>query len=164
MSKYKTKVENFCLAAQRLNEANLAFESEPDNELYRDALIQRFEFTFELGWKSMKEYLEDQGLSVTITFPKQVLKEAYRYQMIDDEQIWCDMLSSRNQTSHIYDEYTAQRIAKAISQDYVSVLLKLKEKIKIKNRPLCYQHRKRYIIFVRSRRWLLEYIAKTGKS
>lgn len=127
MSKYKTKVENFCLAAQRLNEANLAFESEPDNELYRDALIQRFEFTFELGWKSMKEYLEDQGLSVTITFPKQVLKEAYRYQMIDDEQIWCDMLSSRNQTSHIYDEYAAQRIAKAISQDYVSVLLKLKE-------------------------------------
>ena len=127
MSKYKTKVENFCLAAQRLNEANLAFESEPDNELYRDALIQRFEFTFELGWKSMREYLEDQGLSVTITFPKQVLKEAYRYQMIDDEQIWCDMLSSRNQTSHIYDEYAAQRIAKAISQDYVSVLLKLKE-------------------------------------
>ena len=53
MSKYKTKVENFCLAAQRLNEANRAFKSQPDNELYRDALIQRFKFTFELGWKNI---------------------------------------------------------------------------------------------------------------
>lgn len=92
-----------------------------------DGLIHRFEFTFDLALKSMKEYLEEQGISFTPTFPKQLLKEAYRYQMIDDEQIWCNMLSSRNQTSHIYDESTAQRIAKAISRDYVSVLLKLKK-------------------------------------
>ena len=75
MSKYKTKVENFCLAAQRLNEANKAFRSEPENELYRDALIQRFEFTFELGWKSMKEYLEDQGLTVEMIFQNRFSKK-----------------------------------------------------------------------------------------
>lgn len=127
MSRYKTKVENFCLAAQRLWEANQAYQADPENELYRDALIQRFEFTFELAWKSMKEYLTDQGLSIEMTFPKQVLKEAYRYRMIDQEKIWCDMLSSRNQTSHIYDEYTAEKIANAISGSYVSVLLDLKK-------------------------------------
>ena len=77
MKNYKNKIENFCLAATRLNEAITIYRQEPENTLLQDGLIQRFEFTFELAWKSLKDYLIDQGVAPSLTFPKEILKEAY---------------------------------------------------------------------------------------
>lgn len=65
-----------------------------------DATIQRFEFTFELFWKWLK-FIQQQGIEMN--FPKEVLKEAYKAKMIDDEQIWLQMLNDRNLTSHTYN-------------------------------------------------------------
>ena len=70
------KIENYLKAVQRLDEANIEYRKHPDNDVIRDGLIQRFEFTFELAWKASKEYLIDQGFSNDLHFPKQVLRTA----------------------------------------------------------------------------------------
>ena len=73
-----------------------------------DATIQRFEFTVELFWKLLKKILFSKG--VTAQYPKDVLREAYAGALIDDEQLWINMLNDRNQTSHTYDEDLANKI------------------------------------------------------
>ena len=72
---FMKKIENYLKAVQRLDEANIEYRKHPDNDVIRDGLIQRFEFTFELAWKASKEYLIDQGFSNDLHFPKQVLPE-----------------------------------------------------------------------------------------
>lgn len=119
------KIENYRKAVQRLAEANAEYQLHPENDVIRDGLIQRFEFTFELAWKSSKEYLIDQGVSDDLHFPKQVLRAAYENHMIDDEKIWLKMLTSRNNTSHIYDDRIAAAIAKDITNSFLPVLKKL---------------------------------------
>ena len=72
----KTKRDNFVNAAHRLAEAVTDYRN-IRNDTVRDGMIQRFEFTFELGWKALKEYMLDAGMQNTLQFPKQVLREAY---------------------------------------------------------------------------------------
>ena len=110
-----------------MDEANIEYRKHPDNDVIRDGLIQRFEFTFELAWKASKEYLIDQGFSNDLHFPKQVLRTAYENHMIDDEAVWLKMLSSRNSTSHIYDDHVAAAIAKDIATSFLPVLKKLSD-------------------------------------
>lgn len=119
------KVENYLKAVQRLKEGTAEHLKHPENDMIRDGLIQRFEFTFELAWKASKEYLIDQGVPNDLHFPKQVLRAAYKNYMIDDEQIWLKMLESRNSTSHIYDDRIAAAIANDITNCYLPVLEKL---------------------------------------
>lgn len=73
-----------------------------------DACIQRFEFVTELFWKALKRLLESHGLDVF--YPKDVIQEAYRGHLIDDETLWLQMLKDRNQTSHTYDSELADKI------------------------------------------------------
>ncbi len=121
------KVENYRKAVQRLAEANTEYQKNLENDIIRDGLIQRFEFTFELAWKSAKEYLIDQGVADDLHFPKQVLRAAYENHMIDDEALWLKMLEARNRTSHIYDDRIAAAIAKDISASFLPILKKLSD-------------------------------------
>ena len=121
------KVANFLQAVQRLREAVEEHLKHPNNDVIRDGMIQRFEFTFELSWKAAKEYLLDQGVANELNFPKQVLKSAYGNQMINDESVWLDMLESRNRTSHIYDDRIAAKIARDIYTRFLPVLEDLAE-------------------------------------
>lgn len=73
-----------------------------------DSTIQRFEFTIELFWKLLRKILLIKG--VQAQYPKDVLKEAYAGSLIQDEQVWLDMLKDRNQTSHTYDQPLALEI------------------------------------------------------
>ena len=121
------KVENYQNALKRLKEAIARYKTAPDDTLYRDGLIQRFEFTFELAWKSLKEYMEDQGVVLTIVSPRSVLKEAYAAGVIDNPDIWNEAVDSRNLMSHIYDEETAVSIATRVSSEFVIPLTALAE-------------------------------------
>ena len=115
------KLENYCKAVERLNEALSDFAQHPDSTVIRDGVIQRFEFTFELAWKSLKEYLEDQGADMSgIVLSKQVFKAAYAAQIIHDERVWLDMLASRNITSHVYDDKQAAQVVADICDRYVA--------------------------------------------
>lgn len=117
-----TKCENFRRAVRRLEEALTEYAANPSSSVLRDGVIQRFEFTFELGWKSLKEYMEDQGAASDLAFPKQVLKTAYAARLIDDEGPWLDMLSSRNVTSHIYDDAQAAQVLADVRDRFMAPL------------------------------------------
>ena len=120
------KIENFRRAVERLQEALADSARNPESTVIRDGVIQRFEFTFELAWKSLREYMADQGADMSgVVFSKQVFKAAYAAQLIDDEQIWLDMLTSRNITSHVYDDQQAAQVVADIRDRYIAPLAAL---------------------------------------
>lgn len=129
MSDRRTKLENFANAVERLKEGILKFNKE--NDLLRDGLIQRFEFTFELAWKTLKVCFEDEGL-IGINSPKAVLREAFSAGLIDNEELWLSMLNDRNSSSHIYSETRAVEICSNIIGKYTSALNEVVEKIKVR--------------------------------
>lgn len=126
------KCENYCKAVIRLSEALDELAQNPDSTVVRDGVIQRFEFTFELAWKSLREYMEDQGVVTDAIFSKQVFKSAYAANMIDDEQLWVGMLNARNITSHVYDDAQAAQVVAAIRDNYIAPLTALAEFYKAK--------------------------------
>ena len=121
MSKLESKLTNFSNALQRLKEAVAELERPNASDVVRDGVIQRFEFTYELAWKTTKIYLEDIGM-VDINSPKAVIKEAYAQKLIANEENWLLMLNDRNLTSHMYREQVAVNIAERIASSYIQEL------------------------------------------
>jgi nucleotidyltransferase substrate binding protein (TIGR01987 family) len=78
------------------------------DEYLRDSAIQRFEFTFDLAWKLLKQVLENYGVSCNS--PRMCFKEAYRQGFIGYEDRWLEMIEARNWMSHAYDEEAAERV------------------------------------------------------
>lgn len=126
MSEPNIKLNNFNNALSRLKEG-IAKYSEAD-DLLRDGVIQRFEFTFELAWKTLKAVFEDEGL-IGLNSPKTVLREAFAAELIKDDELWLAMLNDRNSTAHIYNEQLAIEICHNIQEKYVIALVDLFGKI-----------------------------------
>jgi nucleotidyltransferase substrate binding protein (TIGR01987 family) len=113
-------------AAARLAEAAAL----PETDIVRDAAIQRFEFTFELVWKTLQLFLEHEGLESS--GPRAVLKRAFVMRLIPDQDeadVWLRMLDDRNLTSHAYEETLAVRIYTRIVHDYAPRLAQMAKKI-----------------------------------
>lgn len=83
---------------------------EPKNIVERDAVIQRFEFTFDLGWKTLKSILEEK-YSLEIPTPIQAFQEAVRIGILSESPVWLEMRDMRHLTSHSYSESTAVKLA-----------------------------------------------------
>jgi nucleotidyltransferase substrate binding protein (TIGR01987 family) len=126
MNGRKTKFENYTRALTKLKEGLSRYDEADDLE--RDGLIQRYEFTFELAWKTLKFLFEDEGL-IGLNSPKTVLKEAFGAGLIADEELWLKMLADRNSTTHIYSEQMAIEICNRIRQSHVIALERLAEQI-----------------------------------
>ena len=122
------KLQNFQKAIERLREAVIGVQQLPENRIMKDGLIQRFEFTFELAWKTSKVKLESQGLFDAVS-PKTVLKELYSLKWVDDETTWLEMLKDRNMTSHVYDEHIADDITDRVMNKYLKVFEELFNKL-----------------------------------
>lgn len=90
------------------------------DELDRDGVIQRFEFTFELFWKTIKILLADEGFECA--GPKSCIKEGARRGFLTDGEMLLDMLEDRNKASHVYDESTAKEIFERIKGEYVALI------------------------------------------
>jgi nucleotidyltransferase substrate binding protein (TIGR01987 family) len=129
MSEYQRKYENYKNALIRLNDGIMKFDQ--TNDLLRDGLIQRFEFTFELAWKALKAIFEDEGLT-GLNSPKTVLREAFSAGLIEKDELWLAMLSDRNTTAHIYNEQLAIDICSKVIKEYACEFNGLKEKIKMR--------------------------------
>jgi nucleotidyltransferase substrate binding protein (TIGR01987 family) len=97
MRKIQDSLDNLGRAIDRLKEA---LNEPATNVLVVDGTIQRFEFVFELLWKTMKRALEYEG--ITVATPRETLKQAYSAGWLQDETAWLAMLDSRNTTSHVY--------------------------------------------------------------
>ncbi|MHA1541063.1 MAG: HI0074 family nucleotidyltransferase substrate-binding subunit [Alphaproteobacteria bacterium] len=100
----KIYLENLKSAITKLAE----ILNEKETDIVRDATIQRFEFTIELTWKTMKRLLKT--LEVEAISPREVMQFAYQRKWIQDESFWLNMLKDRNLVSHVYDEKTAKEI------------------------------------------------------
>ena len=92
------------------------------NQLEKEGVIQRFEYGFELAWKTIKDYLEGSGFVFAIITPRQVLKDAFTAKVIVDGQVWIDMLGHRNLLAHTYNEATFDETIAAIQQRYLVAL------------------------------------------
>ena len=111
-----------------LNQLSKFMEREELNDLEDQGLIQCFEYNHELAWKTQKDFLEAQG--VTDLFgSKNVAKQAFASGLIDDGNVWMDMIESRNLTSHTYNEETTQKIVAAIVYRYYAAFCVLHQKL-----------------------------------
>lgn len=123
--RWKQRFSNFEKAFLRLKDALM--NNEP-TELEEAGIIQYYEFTFELGWKTLKDYLQEMGLEVR--FPRDTIKEAFKSGLIKNGDLWIDMLEKRNLMSHTYDELVANQLVKLVRDEYIhgieQVYLKLK--------------------------------------
>ena len=127
MDKTTERLRKFNCAVTRLEEA-IAEYGQVRVSSSRDGVIQRFEFCVELAWKTLRDFLLEQGYA-DINSPKAVLKTAYADGLIDDESGWLELLNARNLTSHVYDEATAEEIFSAIQTKYAGLFKKLTVKL-----------------------------------
>ena len=119
------KIDNFEKGLNRLKDA----VERAKDDLDKDGVIQRFEFTIELLWKALKTVLGYQGIECYS--PRSCIKEAYKAYLIEDDEIILDMLEDRNRSSHIYSETTSEEIFERIKKVYLNYLLKLNLKNKL---------------------------------
>ena len=97
------------------------------SDLEEQGLIKAFEYTYELGWNTLKDYLEYQGI-LNMAGSRDVIREAYKANLIENGEQWMLMLSSRNLTSHSYNEDTADQIADAVLNVYFELFKSLQYK------------------------------------
>ncbi|MCK5465893.1 nucleotidyltransferase substrate binding protein [Candidatus Parcubacteria bacterium] len=104
MTKLQSLREDLVEANQRLKEAS---NLEP-TRIHKDATIQRFEFTFELVWKTIQEYIRDQGFDCKS--PKSCFRTAAEIDLIEDIEIWFEYLKARNLIAHTYNEKLSNEV------------------------------------------------------
>ncbi len=115
--RWQQRFQNFEKAYFSLNESIEAFDKYPTNLFIRDSIIQRYEYTIELAWKTLKDYLEEEGF-IDISSPKKVIRQALKEGYITDPA-WLKALDDRNKTTHAYDEAMAIEITNEIKQQYL---------------------------------------------
>ena len=106
------RFKNFIKAFSQLKEAVQLAQQRPLSKLEEQGLIQAFEYTHELAWNTLKDFLESRGIR-NLYGSKDATREAFKTGLIENGEIWMDMINSRNLTSHTYDEATAAKIASA---------------------------------------------------
>ena len=122
------RFDNFSRAYSLLREA-LQDGVEPLNDLEREGVIQRFEYTFELSWNVLKDRLEYDGVLIAPISPRQVIREAFQAKLIDDCEAWMDMLTDRYLMPHTNDPDKFEAVAKSIHSRYLTVLNALYQKL-----------------------------------
>ena len=119
--RWRYRFRNFSRAFSLLREA-LEPEIEDLSQLEREGVIQRFEFTFELSWQLLKDRMEYDGMTISPTTPRNVIREAASSGMIEDGETWIDMLVDRNKMSHTYNFATFEDVIRNIQCRYLSIL------------------------------------------
>jgi len=100
------------------------------NELEEQGLIQAFEYTHELAWNLLRDYLRDQGAQ-NINGSKDAIRAAFQVGLIEDGETWMDMIKDRNRTSHTYNQVTAEAIATNIKTRFFALFVRLREKMQV---------------------------------
>lgn len=112
--RWKQRFQNFTKAFNDLSADVSLSEVRELSRLEEKGLIQSFEMTHELAWNVLKDYLEEVAGTTGLLGSKDTTREAFKRGLIDEGEVWMDMLKSRNLTSNVYDEATARKIAHEI--------------------------------------------------
>lgn len=94
-------------------------QQETLEQIAKEGMIQRFEFCMELAWKTMKDFMEHQGIVFKQVFPSAVIKEAGAAKLIDKPESWLKALDDRNQMSHTYDFQKFEQVIERLSSSYM---------------------------------------------
>ena len=125
--RWRYRFRNFSRAYALLSEA-LDQEVAELNQLEREGAIQRFEYTFQLAWLTLKDRLEYGGIVLTEVTPRYVIQQAFAAKLIDDAEVWIDMLVDRNLMSHTYDFARFEEVLGSVRNRYLAVLGDLYER------------------------------------
>src|SRR5690606_22727159 len=126
--RWHQRLNNYKKGLSQLNKAVEISQQRELNELERQGLIQSFEFTHELACNVMKDYFYYQG-NIEIRGSRDATREAFKYNLISSGEVWMDMITSRNKTTHTYDEETANEIVQRILNDYIFLLNDFEKKM-----------------------------------
>ena len=113
----RQRFENFTRALDRLREA-LAIPEDEISDMERESLVQRFHYTFELAWQVLADALEREGVALDVATPRRAVREAFATGLLDDGQIWFDMIEDRNRTVHTYDETRLEAVVANVRARY----------------------------------------------
>jgi len=121
------RLSNFSKALAQLDEAMELMQLRQLSRLEKQGVIQAFEYSYELAWNTLKDFLLWQGIEGIIG-SRDTIREAFSQGLIEEGQGWMNMLADRNRTSHTYNEETAEAILSNISQQH-HILLKALERV-----------------------------------
>ncbi|AHE65623.1 nucleotidyltransferase substrate binding protein [Legionella oakridgensis] len=128
--RWHQRLGNYKRALEQLSSAVELANQRPLSELEKQGLIQSFEFTHELAWNVMKDYFFFQGQS-NITGSRDAAREAFNKGLIDEGEIWMEMIKSRNQTSHTCNQKVADEIVNHIKERYYFCFERFLEKMQV---------------------------------
>lgn len=122
-------IQRFNNFSKALKQLAKFIEKRELNELEEQGLIKSFEYTHELAWLTLKDFLENRGNN-DIYGSKDATREAFKLDLISEGEIWMEMIKSRNESSHTYNKETTQKITKAIFGHYYHAFVTLQIKLK----------------------------------
>ncbi|MFC4487230.1 nucleotidyltransferase substrate binding protein [Tepidiphilus baoligensis] len=126
--RWKQRFENFQRALNQLSAAVRLSETRPLTDLEKQGLIQGFEFTHELAWNVLKDYLEMEGIQGLVG-SRSTVREAFKRGLVRDGEIWMDMIEKRNLSSHTYNQSVAEAIVSAVVERYHAAFLELRDRL-----------------------------------
>lgn len=125
--RWKQRFDNFNKALEQLASGVELMRQRELSDLEKQGLIQAFEYTYELGWQVIKDYLVWQGVT-DIIGSRDTIREGFNKQLIADGEVWMNMLQDRNRTSHTYNKDTAESIIRNIDKQYFDAFVALQER------------------------------------
>ena len=123
------RFDNYRRAFSLLREAIELMEEKEPTQLEKEGTIQRFEYTTELAWKVMKDYLESENVVFGQITPRAVMRKAFEAKLLEDGEAWMDALDARNKMSHVYDLKSFEIVIEDIRRRYLRAFDALHEKL-----------------------------------
>lgn len=125
--RWQQRYQNYLKALGQLSDALTKYD-ETAEALIKEGILQRFEFTHELAWKVMKDYLEYEGHQ-GLTGSRSASRLAFSLGLVDEGQVWMDMIESRNRTVHTYDERVLEQEFAKVQNNYAPALKQFAQKM-----------------------------------
>lgn len=127
--RWKQRLHSYTKALAVFTEAVELARSRPLSPLEKQGLVQSFEFTQELSWKVLKDFLEYQGAATGILGSKDAIRRGFAAGLISDGDTWMDMIASRNLASHTYNQETADEILQKCVESYAPQFQQLQKRL-----------------------------------
>jgi len=125
--RWQQRFDNYCRALEQLE---LFFEPPALNLREQQGLIKAFEYTFELGWNTLRDLLRSRGNSAVLLGSRDAIRESFSAGLLCDGPVWMEMVRDRNLTSHVYNRSTAEAITSNISCRYLPAFQGLREQLR----------------------------------
>lgn len=127
--RWQQRFQNFENAFNTLTRIINRYESTPDDEVVKMALVQAFEFSYELAWNCMKDFLENEGFT-EVKNSKQAIRTAFQAELILDAEGWMTAIQKRNLASHSYNDIILEETVEYIKDEFYPIVSKLYQDLK----------------------------------